>query len=485
MIICLISFTCSIKIKNTPSQTNVQSNNNAIAPQTEKQVQNLDKSADSLINARKQYENILDKPFDVDTDPRYAQLTKEQKEIVLEAQKRARENLQQQIQKITETSQKIRTNSVKIHQQLDDASEVANKAKSIQHASEKSNAEHSTENRQRNSYISTNLKKSKDIDNVLDSIGIAQTCTKAFFESVPPSICWKKGGDIGRIPTDCPQGFFRYLALCFENCAPGYQFDGGALCIAGCPDGYSTQPLTCYKWPFTITARKAYFPKSITNFEAPCFDGYYRSGALCYRDCNRVGMVNCGIGMCAASNEACAAGVSQMVVDTVSSIGKGVGFVLSFGTSAAATQGISSAKEAMSKSLDAVKNAAKSGLAFMKNLVNNPEIRKAFMKKAMEAAQEKLKQYAIDKLKETAITNVCGTLHDALVKKVASSEEPKGIWDKLDVLGVGEINKNCKNPDGTNGGIACAKSILSSLDSIDPTGLVGLASAFMHPICDI
>jgi hypothetical protein len=189
--------------------------------------------------------------------------------------------------------------------------------------------------------------------------------------------------------------------------------------------------------------------------------------------------------MCAASNEGCAAGVSQMVIDTISSIGKGVGFVLSFGTSTAATQGISSAKEAVNKSIDVVKNAAKSALNFMKTLANNPEARNAFKKKALEAAQKKIQESIVDKLKETIISGVCSSVHDALIEKVAKAEEPKTFFEKVDALGISDINKNCKNPDGTNGGIACAKSILTSLESLDPTGLVGLASAFMQPICDI
>jgi len=202
-------------------------------------------------------------------------------------------------------------------------------------------------------------------------------------------------------------------------------------------------------------------------------------------------MVNCGIGMCAASSEACASGITQMVVDTFSSIGKGIGFVLSFGASSSANQGIAAAKNAAKTALKSVQKATKSAMAIMKNLAKNPKARKNLLKKAMDAAKEKIKEMLKDKIKEkitSQVEEICGKVHEGLVDKVANGEEEekKGFdIESLDPIGIGEIAGKCKSPDGTNGKIDCAKSILSSLDNIDPTGLCGLASAFMQPICDV
>lgn len=44
-------------------------------------------------------------------------------------------------------------------------------------------------------------------------------------------------------------------------------------------------------------------------FSGVCNGDKYLSGALCYNDCNKIGMNNCGIGYCAASSEECAAGI--------------------------------------------------------------------------------------------------------------------------------------------------------------------------------
>jgi len=479
---------CMVGNNQSGSNSTIKVKPNSTLAKNFKQARKLENSADHLLNATAKYDKLLDKPLDVDNDPRYADLTPEQKEVVKRVQQKARENLEAQIEKIFNKSESIRNKAAKIEKQLEKNARIAEKAKAIQKSVK--NSTNSNRNKTSKSFISTNLKKGPRFDKAMGAAGIAQTCTKSFFESVPPTICWKKGGDVGIIPTGCPPGYFRYLALCFKHCEPGTSFDGGALCIGGCPPGYAVHPLTCYKFPFGIKGRRAYFPKSITNFEAPCQEGYYRGAALCYRDCNKIGMVNCGIGMCAASSEACASGISQMVVDVVSSIGKGVGFVLSFGSSSAATSGIKAAKTAMKKSLDVIKKAAKSAKSIMKRLAGNPKVKQTFMRKAMNAAKDKIKEYAIDKAKETAIEKICGSLHEALFDKVATGkqeeEESKGFsLEKFDVLGVGEIANKCKNPEGTNGGIDCAKSILSTLDNVDPTGLTGLAAAFMQPICDV
>ena len=53
---------------------------------------------------------------------------------------------------------------------------------------------------------------------------VGKVCMAAINDVMPPAFCWKSGGDVGTIPTGCPDGFFRFLALCYENCKPGYDF---------------------------------------------------------------------------------------------------------------------------------------------------------------------------------------------------------------------------------------------------------------------
>ena len=70
-------------------------------------------------------------------------------------------------------------------------------------------------------------------------------------------------------------------------------------------------------------------------FDGVCPKGKYRSGALCYWDCNAIGMANCGGGACARDAASCGVTITNMVVDTAMGIVDAVTFVSSFGASAA------------------------------------------------------------------------------------------------------------------------------------------------------
>ena len=84
-----------------------------------------------------------------------------------------------------------------------------------------------------------------------------------------------------------------------------------------------------------------YWPHSMTNFDTriPCPSRMYRAGALCYRDCAKIGMVNCGIGACARDGGACASNIVNMAVSVIEGIVQAVALVVTLGTSAAIAAG--------------------------------------------------------------------------------------------------------------------------------------------------
>jgi len=341
-------------------------------------------------------------------------------------------------------------------------------------------------------------KKSKGVVSTMKShsssaIGatdMAASCTQSFFEGIPPSFCWKKGADVGVIPTGCPNGYFRHLALCFQNCPKGYSFDGASLCRKDCPGDCTCFPLTCTHfdwrvWKDWTVSRDAFFTHSITNFDSSitCGANMYKSGALCYRDCKKVGLVNCGIGMCAATGEACASGIGNMVANFLTSLAKGVGFILSFGTDSAAAETVGEVKTGLSKLASTATKAIEDGAATVKRIASDPAVRKEFVDKLIGIAKNKLKSKIEDTIQTQLIETVCGHLGNALLDKA----QQKSSFDisKLDVLGIGNIKDSCTNIPDSNGGIACAQSILNTVDNVDPTGLAGMAAAFMQPVCDV
>ena len=84
-------------------------------------------------------------------------------------------------------------------------------------------------------------------------------CMSAFMGAFPPDFCWKKGADFGVIPTGCPAGYFRSLALCYEHCAPGYRHVLGVR-WADCGSGYADHGLSCFKHIFSWYFKHSYIP---------------------------------------------------------------------------------------------------------------------------------------------------------------------------------------------------------------------------------
>lgn len=175
---------------------------------------------------------------------------------------------------------------------------------------------------------------------------LAKSCVSAIVSLIPPAFCWISD-NAGVIPTGCPNGYHRDGALCYEDCRDGERFVGG-VCWSTCGGGWTDTGALCSKCGSTknfpwfkcsTKAKSSHMPKSITNFDSriPCRDGYYKSLALCYKDCKILGMVECGIGGCAASKSSCASTILTMAVDSISSAVSITSLVLSVGTAAPAS----------------------------------------------------------------------------------------------------------------------------------------------------
>ena len=54
----------------------------------------------------------------------------------------------------------------------------------------------------------------------------------------------------------------------------------------------------------------------------------------------------------------------------------------------------------------------------------------------------------------------------------------------LDFLGFADTDAVCKSATDDATRIDCAKRVLGYISLADPTGLVAVASAFMHPECE-
>jgi len=305
--------------------------------------------------------------------------------------------------------------------------------------------------------------------------------------SVPPSFCWKKGGDFGTIPTRCSSGFFRSLALCYQYCRKTYRHVLG-VCWEDCPKGWSDIGLLCFKgvwwqfWNWHFRGKGSYIPQSYTNFDAraACEPGKYKFGALCYRDCGNVGLVNCGIGACSATGPGCISSIINMIAQVIMAVAQAIVFVCSFGSSSAGSSVMNMAKNAVTNGIKKLgQGGMKAAFTVIKRIATNKTLRNKFLKEALGKAAKEVGKKVADE--------ICTKVGEQMFSNVEKKEEaPSGYEvESLDFTGISGIVKACSNVGTTNNNIACAKAAMETASMVDPTGLLSLATAFMQPICDV
>ena len=142
--------------------------------------------------------------------------------------------------------------------------------------------------------------------------------------------------------------------------------DWAGTCWENCKSHYKSVLFTCYKNFFHWYFKKSHIPSSVTFFnkDAGCWDDLYKAGALCYKDCAAIGMVNCGLWACAKSSETCGSTIAEMSLDVITGIAEAVEFVVTFGADAPAAEAENAARKTAKSALkklgkDGLKKAAK------------------------------------------------------------------------------------------------------------------------------
>ncbi len=333
-------------------------------------------------------------------------------------------------------------------------------------------------------FTSNLLSKSRNVD----SAKLASVCFKGLAQNIPPDFCWKRGGDVGIIPTGCPKGYFRSLALCYEYCASGYRHVLG-VCWHDCSAGYADHGMSCYNNLFRWYFKHSYIPNSITNFSSlvPCPEGMYRFGALCYRNCNNIGLENCGIGACASTSQQCASSIIGMVSDIFQGIADAIMFVISFGGST----GIKAAKSAIKKGVEKIgKQGVRSALNTAKRALTG-KYKDIIISKAIESAKTTLKEKGKEilgtHLKNFSVESYCKYILTGAATKIQSVNDinTNTLISSVDIFNVHGIVKGCEDTSSENNAINCAKNVLQGGSALDPTGLFTISAAFLHPICDV
>jgi hypothetical protein len=142
---------------------------------------------------------------------------------------------------------------------------------------------------------------------------VMKACVTAFLNNVNPTICWKDEQNLGNLNIKCPNNYKTFGSSCLAKCKSGYDFFGG-LCWKVCEiekkltecGSFCSKSSSCLK-SNELVIKDFYVPEFLTpnNNLLNCSEGYYKSGLLCYKQCEQIGMVNCDLGTCATSHSMC------------------------------------------------------------------------------------------------------------------------------------------------------------------------------------
>jgi hypothetical protein len=90
----------------------------------------------------------------------------------------------------------------------------------------------------------------------------------------------------------------------------------------------------------------------------------------------------------------------------------------------------------------------------------------------------------IDKIKDGAMNTLgtlCARVSTNFYDKIAKPSA-KQILTQIDPTGIANAVQTCKDKNKSDR--MCAKAVMESTSNFDPTGVVGLAAAFIHDKCN-
>ena len=376
--------------------------------------------------------------------------------------------------------------------------EINKKAAKIEKDFTKERKKHNTTEAEVNTPHKRFKSRQTKSDNAAQVSGIIGACTSSLVSYLQGPFCYKQGADAGQIP-NCPDNYDDIAGLCQERCRSGYR-RVAITCVADCPGGWTDIGVSCsqirYKkiWfvnvPYPVFQTKdVYAPHTYTLVDShvSCSTGMYKAGLLCYRDCNKIGYVNCGIGACASDTAACVAAIVNMVVSIAAVVLNAILLVLSLGTSSAGVdQAIDKAMiEGAKLSTNAITSANKAVRSFLNYLKSQGE--KFLNMMTQKALKDYLKGLVSSAPDQIMVRSICSDVFDLALQR---SQSPQAQMErqirKYDLLGIYDTVNDCKTlqtDNSNNQKTSCARSALATAGFFDPTGILNVASAFTYATC--
>ena len=287
--------------------------------------------------------------------------------------------------------------------------------------------------------------------------------------------------DKAKCEKENPQGCEQVGAIHYPKCKAGFRAVGSNICSPACPQGWEDIGVSCKK---PSTARDI---KPLTNCPAglekdgalcypKCQNDFTGRGPVCWQNCPSQQDVDCGAG-CATTKGECAKAVFTMTSAPIIAAVKIAALVVTFGGSSAATGGAASAQAGGKLALESPKLVKLAKLAAdLQRLYNANE---KTIKTAMTAKSVLSTIKAQSDLFTAEFANNFGDMTSPEIEKEIdrrfskdAAYEVKRAWGLRHLGLMMEAN-----------GFATAKNVIDIAGVADPTGLVGVVSAFTNPIC--
>jgi len=366
------------------------------------------------------------------------------------------------------------------------------------------------------SFMQVDSDKSSGVDP--DAAELTGKCLQGALTAIAPKFCWKPGYHNHEIPYLCPAGWHRHMAECFKNCNPGYYFVDGGTCWANCRSGeelmtqtgqdtpagrnllgrrsgpYADHGATCFRSITDFYWKDSYWADRMTNFHGsvPCRADQYKSGAMCYYSCSttdgqggyfddeKTPMENCGYDACASSGDTCTSTILNMVMEIGFTIASISALVLSGGTAApavvAGTQLVKQVGKGAAKTF--AKSIAKSMAKQSAEKYGTNAVKATVKKFGKNVWEEMTLKNALKGWGQTAVMNYCKEYAKAF-HSIGGRTDTQFDPASFDPTGTANAVIECKKPSE----VGCASAIMGAIGTFDPTGLLGLASAFMSDKC--
>jgi hypothetical protein len=279
----------------------------------------------------------------------------------------------------------------------------------------------------------------------------------------------------------------KWGAVIYPKCRKGFHNVGCCVCSPDCPAGYKDTGTGCAKPTY---GRGAGEPLA-------CAPGKERSGLLCYPPCKSdfkgVGPVcwqscpsqlptNCGAG-CAKSGKDCASNVFSMVSAPIMAAVN----IATLGQSAAATSAAKAAQVAQTTSkLTATVNKVKGLINAAKGSVETLVGGADKLKKIQKVVKIGKKTYKVASTVGKEIDLFSRDFADNFAD-MTSPEIDREINQRFGKEAAYQIKREWAMRQLTlnleANGFATAKNVLTLASVADPTGLISVANAFLHPVC--